>query len=87
MLTCIIFVASALFEDAILVTIRVGKQNKVHGSTIGIDDEATVVGRCRKIDLYAMRVFLVLHAAVICAYFSFITFIPKIASHYAISHL
>lgn len=81
-----IFVAFALFEYAILLTIRFGKQNKVHGSMIGIKDETTVVGKCRKIDLYAMRVFMVLHAVVIVAYISIVGFYPKMDSNYIISH-
>lgn len=77
MLQCIIFVASALFEYAVLVTIRFGKQNKVNDSMIGLDDEEEAIGKCRKIDLYALRVFIILYALVICGYICFVNFIPK----------
>ena len=77
MLQCIIFVASALFEYAVLVTIRFGKQNKVNDSMIGLHDETEAVGRCRKIDRYALRAFIVLFALVICGYISFVKFSPK----------
>ena len=77
MLQCIVFVASALFEYAVLVTIRFGKQNKVNDSMIGLHDETEAVGRCRKIDRYALRVFIVLYTIVICCYISFVKLIPK----------
>ena len=78
MIQCIVFVASALFEYAVLVTIRFGKQNKVNDSIIGIDDETEAVGRCRKIDRYALRAFIVLYTLVICGYISFVHFSSKV---------
>ena len=77
MIQCIVFVASALFEYAVLVTIRFGKQNKVNDSMIGIDDETEAVGRCRKIDLYALRAFIILYALFISGYICIIKFFPK----------
>ena len=83
MLLCIIFVAAALFEYAVLLTIRFGKQNKVNDSMIGINDEAEAVGKCRKIDLYALRAFIILYALSISGYICIIKFFPKTEFNYA----
>ena len=72
MLLCILFVASALFEYAILLALRFGKQNKISAKTMGSEDEATAIEKCRRLDLYALRVFLVLYAVKVCAYTAYI---------------
>ena len=72
LLLCVIFVALALFEYAILLAIRFGKQNiKIHDNMTG-NDELNAVAKCRKIDRHALRVFLALHAVTVCTYFSII---------------
>lgn len=80
-----IFVALALFEYALLLAIRFGKQSKIHGIMIGIKDDAAVVGKCHKIDLYALRVFIVLHNVLVIVYISFIHSYPEDKSDYIIS--
>ena len=74
MLLCILFVASALFEYAILLAIRFGKQNKIGDKFLGTKDEATAIQKCRRLDLYALRVFVGLFAIKVCAYIAYILY-------------
>ena len=63
-----IFVAVAMFEYALLLTIKFGKQNKI--SSMNTDEEEKALERCRKIDLYVLRAFIVAYILALCTYFS-----------------
>ena len=66
-LVCILFVASALCEYAILLGIKFGKQNNGKGERH--DKMALADAKCRMIDRHALRVFIALHGAVVGFYF------------------
>ena len=68
LLLCMLFVASALFEYAILLAIRYGKQNKVSAKIMGKEEEAAAIQKCLKLDRYALRVFITLHVVKVCTY-------------------
>ena len=72
LLLCVIFVALALFEYAILLAIRFGKQNKINDNMTGNDGADNAIAKCRKIDRYALRVFLALNVVTVCTYLSII---------------
>ena len=72
LLLCMLFVASALFEYAILLAIRYGKQNKVSAKIVGKEEDAAAIEKCRKIDLHALRVFIVLHVVKVCSFTAYI---------------
>ena len=73
LLLCVIFVALALFEYAILLAIRFGKQNnKINDNMTGNDAADKAIAKCRKIDRYALRVFLALNVVTVCTYLSII---------------
>ena len=71
LLLCMLFVALALFEYAIMLTIRFGKQDKNRSAANrkGTKDDVFAEMRCRKIDRYALRVFLAAHVATMGTYF------------------
>ena len=69
LLLCIIFVALALFEYGILLALRFGKQKtKIFDNMIGIDKETYAVAKCRKIDRYALKIFMTAHVMIVCTY-------------------
>ena len=68
LLICMIFVALAMFEYAILLAIKFGKQNKI-SSEKDPDDERKAAEKCRKIDLYVLRAFIGAHTVAVCTYF------------------
>ena len=69
---CMNVVAFALFEYAMLLAIRFGKQNEIRRSISGDKDEPVVVGKCLKIDHYALRGFLVYYAVLLGAYITWV---------------
>ena len=61
-------VAMAMFEYAILLTIKFGKQDQMsnerdHG------EEKNALKKCRKIDFYALRAFIATYLLTVGAYF------------------
>ena len=68
-LLCIGFVALALFEYAILLKIRYGKQSKVRSNVKGEKMEKIAEAKCSKIDGHAMRVFVAIHGVLVSIYF------------------
>ena len=64
MLGCMLMVAMALFEYAILLAIRFGKLTNRKG-----EHDALVEERCRKIDRHALRMFLAISAIKMGIYF------------------
>ena len=68
MLICMAFVALAQFEYAIQLYIRFGNASMI--STVGEKQRtAKSEGKCRKIDRYAMRIFLVVYIITVAAYY------------------
>ena len=65
---CMMFVALAMFEYAILLTIKYGKQNKKFVDNRQVSDEWAVI-KCHKIDFYALRIFTVVYALAGGTYF------------------
>ena len=68
-LICIIFVAMALFEYAILLAIKFGKQNKVNANRKGEKKDKMAEAKCCMIDRHALRVFAALYGAIVGIYF------------------
>ena len=69
LLLCIIFVALALFEYGILLALRFGKQHtKILDNMIGNYSEPNAVAKCRKIDRYALKIFMTAHVMIVCTY-------------------
>ena len=62
------FVAMAMFEYAILLAIKFGKQNKI-SSEKDPSEERKAAEKCRKIDLYVLRAFIAANSVTVCAYF------------------
>ena len=70
LLICMLFVALALFEYAIMLTIRFGKQDKNRSANKkGTKEDIIAEMMCRRIDRYALRVFLAAHVATVGMYF------------------
>ena len=69
LLLCMGFVALALFEYAVLLTIRFGKQHKITADKRGNKSDVVAENRCRKIDRYALRAFLTLFSLSVGTYF------------------
>ena len=67
-LLCMMFVALAMFEYAILLAIKYGKQNKKFVDNRQVSDEWAVI-KCHKIDFYALRIFTVVYALAGGTYF------------------
>ena len=67
-LICMLFVAMAMFEYAILLSIKFGKQNRISAEK-SPGEEKKEQETCRIIDLYALRAFIGAHALTICTYF------------------
>ena len=68
MLICMAFVALAQFEYAIQLYIRFGNANMI--STVGDKLKTTKTeGKCRKIDRYALRIFLIVYIITVGAYY------------------
>ena len=65
---CMLHVAMAMFEYAILLTIKFGKQNKI-SVEMDVTQEEKAVKKCRKIDLYALRVFAASYILTVGTYF------------------
>ena len=63
-----IFVALAMFEYAILLVIKFGKQNKISAEK-DPNEERKATEKCRRIDLYILRAFLGAYILTICTYF------------------
>ena len=68
LLLCMLFVGFTIFEYAMCLAIRFGKQNR-----IGAEKLATYYrkaeDRCRAIDRYALRVFIGVYVMSVAAYF------------------
>ena len=68
MFICMLYVALAKFEYAMQLKIRFGTLNKMN-----IEDkkksDAKVEGKCRKIDCYALRIFLGVYMLTVGIYF------------------
>ena len=70
LLLCMLFVALALFEYAIMLTIRFGKQDKNRSANKnGTIDDFVAEMKCRKIDRWALRAFLAAHVVTMGTYF------------------
>ena len=69
LLLCMGFVALALLEYAVLLTIRFGKQHKIIADKRGNKSDIVSENKCRKIDRYALRVFLSLFSVTMGTYF------------------
>ena len=70
LLICMLFVALALFEYAIMLTIRFGKQDKNRSANKkGTKEDIIAEMMCRRIDRFALRVFLAAHVATVSTYF------------------
>ena len=67
-LICMAFVALAMFEYAILLAIKFGKQNKI-SSEKDPNDERKAAEKCCKIDYYVLRAFIGAHTVTVCTYF------------------
>ena len=67
-LICMLFVAMAMFEYAILLSIKFGKQNRITAEK-SPGEEKQEQEKCRIIDLYVLRAFIVAHVLTICTYF------------------
>ena len=68
LLLCMLFVGLSIFEYAVCLAIRFGKQNQ-----IGAENRATYYGKaedtCRALDRYALRVFIGVYAMTVATYF------------------
>ena len=62
------FVAMAMFEYAILLAMKFGKHNKISADKDPREEKKTAE-KCRKIDLYALRAFVGVHALTVFTYF------------------
>ena len=67
-LICMIFVAAAKFEYAVQLKIRYGNMSKI-GTRIGKEGKTRAEEKCRKIDGYALKIFLVVYILTVGAYF------------------
>ena len=67
-----IFVASAIFEYAILLAIRFDKGRKING-WLEESDKKEKENRCNKIDKVSLSVFLCIYTHVVVEYFLFVT--------------
>ena len=67
MLLCMFFVASAQFEYAMQLTISFGKMKK-NGTRAGKEGKTKVEEKCRKIDRYALKIFLGVYILTVGAY-------------------
>ena len=70
-----LFVATAMFEYAILLAIKFGKQNRFT-PLVSPGDEESKEEKCCFIDLYALRGFIFAYALTVSTYFS-VTFYFK----------
>ena len=62
------FVAMAMFEYAILLAIKFGKQNKISAEK-NLKEDKMAAEKCRRIDLYALRTFIGVHVLTVGTYF------------------
>ena len=76
MLWCVIFLVSALFEYALLLGIRFGKQLKINADKKGRKNNQAE-RLCLTIDRYALRVFVAVQFLSIGTYFYIYCTIPK----------
>ena len=67
-LICMLFVAMAMFEYAILLAIKFGKQNRIADNKSAAEEKRRQE-KCRMIDLYVLRAFIGAYALTICTYF------------------
>ena len=68
MLLCMIFVAAAQFEYAVQLKIRFGNIRKI-AANVGKEDKTRAEEKGRKIDRYALKIFLVAYILTVGAYF------------------
>ena len=69
MLICMGFVASAQFEYAMQLSIRFGQVNGIRNAGEKQRKAEASEGKCRKIDGFAMRIFLVVYILTVGSYF------------------
>ena len=74
-LLCMMFVALAMFEYAVLLAIKYGKQNKKFVGKRQMVSDESADAKCHKIDFYALRVFFGVYALAAGTYF--IVFLTK----------
>ena len=68
MLICMMFVAAAQFEYAVQLKVRFGNMSKI-GSDVSQEGETRSERKCRKVDNYALKVFLLAYILTVGAYF------------------
>ena len=68
MLTCMLFVALATFEYAILLATRFGTDCKINASK-KTNDEFKTKRKCMKIDRISLKIFFLVYLLVVCTYF------------------
>ena len=68
MLICMVFVAAAQFEYAIQLKIRFGKMAKI-GTNVDQERKARKEEKCRKIDIHALKIFLLAYMLIVGGYF------------------
>ena len=68
MLICMMFVAAAQFEYAVQLKVRFGNMSKI-GSDVSQEGETLSERKCRKVDNYALKVFLLAYVLTAAAYF------------------
>ena len=68
MLICMIFVAAAQFEYAVQLKIRFGNMTKT-GTNVGKGGNTRAEEKCRKVDSYALKIFLVAYIIIVGGYF------------------
>ena len=71
---CIIIVTTAMFEYATLLHIKYGVQSKVVAKKDN-EEEIKALKKCRKIDYYALRIFIVTYFPTVVAYFGIYMYI------------
>ena len=72
-INCMLHVTMAMFEYAILLTIKFGKQKTISADE-NAGEEKIAVKKCRKMDLYALRVFIACYSLSIVIYFYIMTY-------------
>ena len=68
MFICMLFVAMAKFEYALQLKIRFGTLNKI-SSNKGKEGNEKTEEKCRRIDKYALRIFLSIYILTLGVYF------------------
>ena len=70
LLLCMMFVAFATFEYALLLAIRFGKGRMLNAEEIAFEDKED---KCNKVDTTSLRLFIGTYILTVVAYFSVVT--------------